>query len=85
MAGAVVRPLAAGTRNVRRSGAAGLSLVEREILELAAAGKSYKEIAAARKVSVDTVKNQLIIIRARLGAASTTQAVAIYWEWKARC
>lgn len=80
LAGAVT-----GRRPRRPAGVAGLSLIERDVLELASRGKSYKEIAAARSVSVDTIRAELQLIRVRLGAASTTEAVAIYVEWKARC
>lgn len=49
---------------------------ERDVLQLVAA-LTLKEAARRRGTSRNTVKNQLAIIRHKLGAASTREAVGI--------
>lgn len=50
---------------------------QRQILRLVAEGNSNKEIANQLSISLQTVKNQLLIIFAQLGASNRTQAVVI--------
>lgn len=54
-----------------------LTLREREILELVAAGLSNKDIAARLYLSVHTVRNQVQRILDKLGAHSKLEAAAI--------
>lgn len=51
-----------------------------ETLELIAHGHSYKEVAAIRWVSPETVKTQMYLIRLRLGAKNTAHAVYLALE-----
>jgi DNA-binding CsgD family transcriptional regulator len=51
-----------------------LSPRQRQIVKLAAAGKTNKEIAAILSISKGTVKNHMTRIFDRLGAVSRTQA-----------
>jgi len=57
----------------------GLSLTERqqEVLQLFADGEALREIALELGIAHQTVKNLMIIVRERLGAKSSTHAVAI--------
>ena len=57
---------------------------QREILELTSEGLVAKEVASKLYISDQTVKNHLTIIRKRLGAITTTQAVAIACEKEAQ-
>lgn len=54
-----------------------LTARESDVLELAAAGNSNKQIAARLSLSEDTVKGYMKAIFARLGAMDRTHAVAI--------
>jgi len=50
---------------------------QRTIIEAMAEGKSNKEIAAKLKIQADSVRQHVIAILAKLGAANRTEAVAI--------
>lgn len=54
-----------------------LSNAERGVVELAAAGLSYREIAARRDTSVNTVGQQLRSARAKVGARNTAKLCAL--------
>jgi DNA-binding CsgD family transcriptional regulator len=54
----------------------GLTLRERQCLSLAASGRGAKQIAAALGVSGKTIELHLACARRKLGARTTTQAVA---------
>jgi DNA-binding NarL/FixJ family response regulator len=54
-----------------------LTARESDVLELAAAGNSNKQIAARLSLSEETVKSYMKAIFARLGAMDRTHAVAI--------
>jgi DNA-binding CsgD family transcriptional regulator len=60
-----------------RRGRLPLSAREWEVLELAAAGRSYAEIAAHLSVSVGTVRKHMEHVRERLGVHSVLAAAAI--------
>lgn len=60
--------------------AAGLTRRELDTLTLSAQGLMTKEIAASLFVAPTTVKAHLSHIRAKLGAATTTAAVARAYE-----
>lgn len=64
----------------RNRGLADLTRVERAILEAIACGKSNKEIAADRWVSLQTVKFHTTSIFRKLGVSNRTAAAAIYLE-----
>jgi len=53
-----------------------LTAKELEVLQLLVAGKSYKEVASAAAVSVDTVRTHIRHIYAKLHVRSMSQAVA---------
>lgn len=53
-----------------------LSRVEREVLELTCSGRTDKEIARHRSVSVNTVRNQVRSLMLKLGVNKRTQLVA---------
>lgn len=55
----------------------GLSPREVEVLQLAALGHSYGEIAHALVISRHTVDRYLIRVRRKLGARNTTHAAAL--------
>ena len=59
-----------------RKRASVLTKRQARVLELAAAGLQRNQIAAAMGISEETVKNHLSRARFRLGAQTTTQAVA---------
>lgn len=54
-----------------------LTKVERRTLRLVANGSTYEEVAALEGVSRETVKTRLQAARKKLGARSTTHAVAL--------
>ena len=54
-----------------------------EILELACRGYSQKEISASLRISLRTLEAHLRLLRARLGARTTSQAIAIFSAEKA--
>jgi ATP/maltotriose-dependent transcriptional regulator MalT len=60
-----------------RRGPLPLSSREWEVLELAAAGRSYSEIAAQLFVSLGTVRKHMEHVRERLGVHSVLAAAAI--------
>lgn len=64
-------------RALARTAATGISLLprEREILSLAAAGASNREIAARLTLSTQTVKNYLSKLYEKLGVNNRTEAV----------
>jgi DNA-binding CsgD family transcriptional regulator len=64
------------TRRDRRPGTHGLTLRELEVLQLVAAGKSNREIAAALVISEHTVARHLQNIFAKLSVSSRTAASA---------
>jgi DNA-binding NarL/FixJ family response regulator len=53
---------------------------EMQVLELVAAGRRNREIAATLKVSVKTVEFHLSNILGKLGAQSRTEAVVRAWQ-----
>lgn len=53
-----------------------------EVLDLAATGKTNKEMAEVLFVSVATVRNHLADIYARLGARNRTEAVYVWNNFK---
>ena len=55
---------------------AGLTAAEAEVAALVVAGRSNKEIAAARSVSVNTIAKQLRRIYEKLGVSSRFELVA---------
>jgi DNA-binding NarL/FixJ family response regulator len=78
---AVIDPLVARHLLVRLTGSApqpdALSEREREVLHLAAGGRTNKQIGAALHLSDRTVQNHLANIYAKLGVASRTEAVTV--------
>lgn len=54
-----------------------LSAIERKVLELTCDGRSDKEIARHRSVSVNTVRNQVRTLMQKLGVRKRTQLVAL--------
>lgn len=56
---------------------AALTTAERAIVELASAGLSYREIAARRRTSINTVGQQLRSARAKVGARNTAELCAL--------
>lgn len=65
--------------SVRRKPAQGDSLtpVEVRVLTLLAGGATWREIAPALSVAYDTAKDVGVRLRLKLGARTSTQAVAI--------
>lgn len=61
----------------RRALVGRLTELEVRTLELMAEGKEYKEIASAFRVSLETVKTRMRIIRRKLGAKNAAHAVAL--------
>src|SRR5690606_18094934 len=53
-----------------------LTAREKEILQMLVAGKSYKMIAAASNIAIDTVKSHIRNIYAKLHVNSGTEAVS---------
>lgn len=68
-------PAAIARRMAQRSSAETLSTREIEVLNLVAAGRRDKEIAATLALSVPTVKTHLRNILAKLGVSSRSQAI----------
>jgi DNA-binding NarL/FixJ family response regulator len=68
-------PAAVGTRLAERLTALGLSEREQRVLDLVAAGKSNKEIAAALEITEATVKGHMTNVLGKLGVTDRTQAV----------
>lgn len=64
----------------RTAGRAGLSPREREVLGLAAAGNSTKQISLQLGVSAETVKTLLSRIYQKLGAANRPEAISKAFE-----
>jgi DNA-binding CsgD family transcriptional regulator len=54
-----------------------LSPRQRQCLTLAAQGLTWRQVAQKLKIATGTVRNYLLIARARLGARNTTHAVAL--------
>jgi DNA-binding CsgD family transcriptional regulator len=54
-----------------------LSTIEREVLNLTCGGRTDKEIARHRAVSVNTVRNQVRTLMLKLGVRKRTQLVAL--------
>ena len=54
-----------------------LSAIEREVLKLTCGGRTDKEIARHRSVSVNTVRNQVRTLMLKLGVRKRTQLVAL--------
>lgn len=54
-----------------------LTLRETEVLQLAAMGRQMKEVARELGISLDTVKERHMHLRARLGARNIAHAVFI--------
>lgn len=50
---------------------------ELALLSLVAEGRTRKEIAAARGVSVGTIQHMMRVVEQKLGARTTEQAIAI--------
>lgn len=50
---------------------------EKEILQLIAVGKSNKMIASELGTAEQTVKNQITLLKAKLGAGNRAHAVAL--------
>jgi DNA-binding CsgD family transcriptional regulator len=48
---------------------------QRELVELVALGRTDAEIASALAISANTVRNQLVAVRRRLGAANRAELV----------
>lgn len=73
-------PVCRAPRHRDRTPAPGapLSLRERQIADLVAAGSSNKEIAAAVRLEQDTIKSYLWAMFRKLGVSSRTQ-LAIRW------
>jgi DNA-binding NarL/FixJ family response regulator len=75
LAGRAVMPAGWHAASVKLNPAlASLSTRERQVLELAAAGSSNKEIAARLVISLNTVKFHLRTIYSRLGVHNRVQA-----------
>lgn len=53
---------------------------ERRVLQAIADGRTVLEAARELRLSYETVRSYLKMARARLGAANTTQAVALAWR-----
>jgi len=53
-----------------------LSPRQREVLQAMSHGRTYPEAAAELGISIETVKEHLKIVRRRLGARNTNQAIA---------
>jgi DNA-binding NarL/FixJ family response regulator len=68
-------PAAVGTRLAERMAGMNLSEREQQVLDLVAAGKSNKEIAAALEITEATVKGHMTNILGKLGVTDRTQAV----------
>ena len=68
-------PAAVGIRLAERMAGMNLSEREQQVLDLVAAGKSNKEIAAALQITEATVKGHMTNILGKLGVTDRTQAV----------
>ena len=68
------RGVAAGVPHIE---ALALSAIEREVLKLTCGGRTDKEIARHRSVSVNTVRNQVRTLMLKLGVRKRTQLVAL--------
>ena len=69
------RPAEAFTPNEQVRGTLGISDREFEVLELLAAGRSNKEIAAALNVSPNTVKTHVAKLYSKLEVTRRTEAI----------
>ena len=58
----------------------GLTTLEKRVLELAAMGRSNKQIAQALKLSEGTVRNYLSNVFAKLQVESLTEAAMFWWD-----
>jgi DNA-binding CsgD family transcriptional regulator len=57
---------------------------ENEVAALAAAGASYKKIAAALNIGTRTVEDHLTRLRKKIGATSAYDTVAILSKYRVR-
>jgi DNA-binding CsgD family transcriptional regulator len=69
---------AAGAARVEDPGPWSLTVAEREVAAAAVAGRSNREIAAARGASTRTVANQLASIYRKLGINSRAELAALW-------
>ncbi len=57
---------------------------EQGVLEILAVGKTYKEIAIEKHISVDTVKKHCTNIYRKLGVGNKTEAINMYHAYHNR-
>lgn len=66
-----------GEKHLTTNATIDLSPYQVEVLAALAEGKSQPQIAEERAVSLDTIATYVKVIRSKLGAKSTTHAVAV--------